>query len=107
MTQTDVVTLITVEKVQGENGYPILNEVRKTVPVEVRSVARAEFYEAMKAGVSLASAFRMWACDYDGQTLLEYNRKRYAVVRTYTGIGRTSGGAVKDGEIELNCAEVV
>ena len=34
-----------------------------------------EFYEAYKAGLELSAAFEMWACDYDGQKVIEHRRQ--------------------------------
>lgn len=108
MTLNDVATLIQRTDTIDEDGFIVPTEVRTEVPVEVRSVTRAEFYEAKKAGVALTTAFVMWACDYDGQPLIEHDGVLYAVERTYSGkrSAAAARGAVRDMEIELYCSEV-
>ena len=64
----------------------------------VKSVSRTEFYEAYKAGLSLALSIEMWNDEYAGQKEIEYNNKRYRVERTYMKDRQT---------IELNCSEVI
>lgn len=108
MTLNDVATLIQRTTTTDADGFDVTEEERTEVPVEVRSVARAEFYEAKKAGVALTTAFVMWACDYDGQPLIEHDGVLYAVERTYKGkrSSASARGAVRDMEIELYCSEV-
>lgn len=109
MTLNDVATLIQPRKTSVDSdGYDVIEEERTVVPVEVRSVTRAEFYEAMKAGVSLITAFIMWACDYAGQPYLEHDGVLYKVERAYTGRRAKNAvrGSVGDMEIELYCSEV-
>lgn len=105
----DVATLIRPSKRSVDaDGYDVIEEERTVVPVEVRSVTRAEFYEAMKAGVSLTTAFIMWACDYAGQPYIEHDGVLYKVERAYSGrhSKNAARGAVGDMEIELYCSEV-
>lgn len=92
----DEIALIEVGRTQGENGYPVETECRKEVFADVRSVKRSEFYKSLQAGLELSAAFLLRICDYEGQTRIEYEGKRYDVERVYTG----------DGElVELNCSE--
>ena len=58
----------------------------------VQSVTRAEFYNAGRAGFAPAFVFSVFAADYGGEGLLEYNGETYAVYRTY----RRGGGDGSD-----------
>lgn len=73
--------------------------IRRPVPAEpreifaqVQSVTRAEFYQAGRAGYSPAFVFSVFAADYNGDSVIEYNGETYAVYRTY----RKTGGDGSD-----------
>lgn len=92
----DVAQLIDTKTVTDPDGYRQEIKTESLVYVDVQSVKRGEYYCGRQAGVELAVSFVLRACDFGGQRLIEYDGKRYRVVRTYT----------KDGELlELNCAE--
>lgn len=98
MTLNDTIQLIDYTPVEDADGYETPIETKTEVKCDSgNGVTRAEFYEAMKAGVEMSAAFVMWACDYGGQSEIEHNAKRYKVVRSFPLAG---------GEIQLNCAEV-
>lgn len=91
----DTARLITAEAEEDAEGYETVCESASEVFVDVKSVRREEFYRSMQAGVELTIAFDMRACDYGGQSRVEYDGKQYRVVRTFS----------PDGEmLELNCA---
>lgn len=93
----DVAKLITITRTRDSDGYPVDQEATTEVYVNVKSVKRSEFYASLQAGINTTKAFVMRSCDYDGQTIIEYEGKRYSVVRTYS----------EDGElIELNCSDL-
>lgn len=47
-----------------------------------QSVRTNEYYSAVETGLSPSVEFVMKRLDYDGQLELEYNHKRYMVIRT-------------------------
>ena len=47
-----------------------------------QSVRTNEYYSAVETGLTPSVEFVMKRLDYDGQTELEYNQKRYMVIRT-------------------------
>ena len=49
----------------------------------VSSVIRAEFFDAGRNGLNPEYVFTMFFGDYNGERIVEYNGKRYAVYRTY------------------------
>lgn len=79
------------------DGYPIKTETEKTVFARKKSVARTEFYEALRSGMNPVYIFEMFAGDYDGQRLVEYEGVRYEVARSF----QTSPDC-----ISLTCKEV-
>lgn len=96
MLYRDVAQLIDTKTVTDPDGYRQETETRTEVYVDVQSVKRGEFYSGRQAGVELVISFMVRVCDFGGQRLIEYDGKRYRVVRAYT----------KDGELlELNCSE--
>ena len=66
-------------------GQYISTETSKRVFCDVRSVTRTEWFDAGRDGHKPAYCFVMFAPDYSGEELVEYNGRRYAVYRTYIG----------------------
>ena len=98
MTLCDTISLVNVVKTTDTDGYDTTTETLTTVMCDSgNGVTRSEFYEAMKAGIRLTAAFEMWACDYDGQKVIEHNGKRYNVERAFP---------LGDGAVQLNCSEI-
>lgn len=112
MDRSNVITLLSADKAQDENGVwrdvvqylttdtgeNIITEegkkilildgitVRvKTVFCNVDSVSRNEFFEAGRNGLNPEFVFTMFFGDYEGEHTLIYNGLAYAVYRTYRG----------------------
>ena len=83
MDRSDILTLITISQTQDEFGRWQKTETPLDVFVQTDSISQQEFYEAGRNGLSPEFRFRMFAGDYDGQTVCEYNGLRYAIYRTY------------------------
>ena len=99
MTLNDTIKLVDVVVAEDADGYETTAEELTEVKCDSgNGVTRAEFYEAMKAGIKLTAVFEMWACDYGGQEYIEHNGKRYKVERAYP---------LGDGAVQLNCSEEV
>lgn len=64
-------------------GAPISTETERKIYCQCRSVGRADFYDGMQAGLDQSYVFVTNPVNYQGEKLLEYNGKRYAVTRTY------------------------
>ena len=98
MTLNDTIKLVDIVAEIDADGYETFEEKLTEVKCDSgNGVTRTEFYEAYKAGLELSAAFEMWACDYDGQKVIEHRGKRYKVERAFpTG----------DGALQLNCSEV-
>lgn len=62
---------------------PLYVEERRTVLCKLKAVTRAEYYSAAAAGMRPSLVFVVHAYEYNGETLVEFEGKRYNVVRTY------------------------
>lgn len=92
---------IILRKVKNEiaNGFSAepKPETEKEVWADKRSVRRTEFYAADKVGRKVDAVFVVNAVDYDGETEIEWNKKKYDVVREYQPPNNID-------KIELTCA---
>ena len=79
----DVITLITKTMTTDEVGFPIAEETEYETFCRVDSISRAEFFNAGKAGMTPEYVFIINAVEYNGQTEVEYEGKRYTIYRTY------------------------
>lgn len=55
----------------------------------VSSVTGSEWFEGGRNGLNPQYRFTMFAPDYEGEEVLEYNGERYAIYRTYVGQNET------------------
>ena len=79
-------------------GNPIETEVKTIVYVQPRGVYSAEFYNAAQLGLKPELSLYMTnKADYDGQKVLEFEGKKYSVIRV-------DWSAQRDG-ITLVCEE--
>lgn len=60
-------------------------ETSRQVFAKVNSVTRSEFFSGGRNGLNPQLVFTMFAGDYEGETVVEYQGQRYAVYRTYKG----------------------
>lgn len=83
MDRSDVITLIAVTQTQDNYGVWRSTEKKNDVFCQINSVTRNEFFQAGRAGLNPEFQVTMFAYDYDGEKIIEYNGKRYSVYRTY------------------------
>lgn len=83
----DEITLITetfpTEKT-NENGFdnpPV--ESKNTVFCNKRSISQSEYYKAQQAGKQVEAKIEVHSADYAGEVLVEFEGKRYSVLKTY------------------------
>lgn len=79
-----VIKLIAKTITKNALGYPVSEETETETFCEERSVTRAEFFGAGKAGLTPAHVFRINSAEYSGEPEVEYNGQRFKVYRTYT-----------------------
>lgn len=80
----DVAELITQTYTTDKIGNSIPEESARVVYVEVRSITRREWYDANNAGLKPEAVLVLsTAADYEGESLVKWQGKRYSVMRTY------------------------
>lgn len=85
MDRSNVIYLISETKSQDAIGQYVSEEARKMVYCDVRSVSMTEWFDAGRDGMKPSLCFIMFAPDYEGEKIVEYNGKRYGIYRTYVG----------------------
>ena len=60
----------------------------REVFAKARSVTRNEFFEGGRNGLNPEYQFTVFHGDYNGESVIEYEGKRYAVYRTYIQPGK-------------------
>ena len=94
---------------KNENGFPVKIKNEVVVYVEEKEVVRAEFYEAMRSGITVKKILKVRAEDFEMSkhsddtgniayaTEIEYDGESYKIVRTFSR-GKS--------QIELTCGEI-
>lgn len=81
---TEILTLIQRTPARDDQGDPVIRETSRVVLCGVRSIGQREFYEASATDfhpeLKLILADYL---DYQDEQLVEYNGRRYRVIRTY------------------------
>lgn len=85
MDRSKVISLIAQTQVQDEFGVWRSTETSRTVFCSVNSVSRDEFFEGGRNGLNPEYQITMFAPDYNGESIIEYDGNRYGVYRTYYG----------------------
>lgn len=68
----------------NENGFPNPQaESVRTVFCNKRSVSQGEYYKAQQAGKQVEAKVEVHIVDYAGEVLVEFEGKRYSVLKTY------------------------
>ena len=71
------------DRVDGQ-GFPIVGqEQRRPVYASKKSVGYNEFYKAAQAGYTVELKFEIRTEEYDGETVAEYDGRRYRILRAY------------------------
>lgn len=81
---SDVCRLITQTKVKDSENYETITETARTLMCNFEDgVSQNEFYKSMKAGMQASASLDIWDVDYEGETIVEVNGKRYEVIRAF------------------------
>lgn len=83
MDRSNVIKLITETKTKNSYGVYETVLTYKQVFCNVSSVTMSEFFEGGRTGLKPEYRITMFSGDYDGEQLLEYEGKSYAIYRTY------------------------
>lgn len=83
MDRSDVCKLIAVTEAQDDYGVWRKTETKREVFCRVGPVSRQEFFEGGRIGLNPQFQITMFADDYEGEKVAEYNGKRFGIYRTY------------------------
>jgi len=83
MDRSNVVTLISETYAADDIGQMIATEVEHDVYCNVSSVTQSEWFQGGQNGLKPEYRVTMFAPDYSGQKVVEFNSVRYGVYRTY------------------------
>lgn len=84
MALSDVILLVAVSASERDaNGVPIETETSRQIYCKVTSVSRSEFFAGGRNGLNPEYRFEVFAGDYEGEPIVVYKNRRYAVYRTY------------------------
>ena len=73
----------TVGDTVDEYGEAIITETSTTVFAVRNAVKRNEFYQAQAAGLRPEITFEVYEMEYSGEGIIEFDGKRYNVIRSY------------------------
>lgn len=83
MDRSAVLTLIGMTYVKDALNQYVSQETRREVFCTVHSISGAEWFDAGRNGVKAQLKIKLFAPEYNGETIVELKGKRYAVYRTY------------------------
>lgn len=83
MDRSTPIVLIAQEYSKDQYGVLKPTQTRRQVFASVNSVTATEFFEGGRNGLNPELRFTMFAPDYNGEDIVEYNGNMYAVYRTY------------------------
>lgn len=98
MLYREIIDLVSEVPVTNEYGDTIQTETTQTVFADKQSIRQNEFYQAMATGLKPELKFVIRLIDYNNQSLLLYDNKRYNIIRTYDVDGE---------QIELTCQGII
>jgi hypothetical protein len=80
----NVIELLDVSEIINENGFSEIQvTTSKTDFVNKGSVKSNEFYAAAQSGFALEIMFTVLTWEYSNQKYVEFEAKRYKIIRTY------------------------
>lgn len=86
MDKSNIIYLIHEISEQDDIGQFVTpHEEKRQVFCDVRSITRAEWFEAGRNGMQPSLTFVMFAPDYQGEKIIEFEGRRYGIYRTYLG----------------------
>ena len=83
MDRSTPIYLVRSERTQNAIGEWISTESVRRVFANVSSISASEYFNASQIGLNPEVRFVMFAPDYDGELIVEYNGIRYSVYRIY------------------------
>lgn len=82
--RSNIAYLVTYTYQKDNYGVLQATSEKKKVFVSVDSVSASEFFEGGRNGLKPALRFTLFAYDYSGEDVIEYEGVQYSVYRSYT-----------------------
>lgn len=83
MDRSNVIKLISQTYTRDSINQMIPVDTVRKVYCDVRSITRTEWFDAGRNGLQPIYVFTMFAPDYQGEKIVEFEGRRYGVYRTY------------------------
>ena len=83
MKRVDKITLISTQYTTDEIGQKVKTEFGNSVICTVTSITRSEWVTAQQKSLSPAYVCKVFYKDYEGETIAEFQGKRYEIYRTF------------------------
>lgn len=80
---SDTIELISISRDINDVGDAVEVETLRMAYANKKSIRQSEFYQAMASGLKPEIMFEVMSFDYDGESRLKYNGKKYTIIRTY------------------------
>jgi len=82
MTKLRAIKLLKVTETLDSLKQPTTALTARELVAEVRSASQSEYFQGRQAGITPDLTFYLSIFDYDGERILEYDGKQYAIYRT-------------------------
>lgn len=79
----DVIKLISESYQKNKYGIGVPTMAYREVFCQIHSITRQEFFDAGRNGLNPAFQMTIFAAEYNGESILEYQGKTYSIYRTY------------------------
>lgn len=99
----DELTLIKYETRENDMGDVINDKVKTKVLCSVESVTRSEFYAGASHDLQPEIVFVINKYDYENQSEVEFEGRKYNVIRSYLPKGRHNPNPMDIDRLELVC----
>lgn len=83
MDRSRVCKLISETFTENQYGVPVPTETEREVFCNVRSISQSEWFEGARNGLNPEFQVIVFQYDYDGEEIVELEKERYTVYRTY------------------------
>lgn len=81
--KSDVANLVHYEYTQNQYGIQERSTSLRRVFVDVTSVGSSEWFEGSRNGLNPQFRFTVFAPDYEGEKVIQYQGTNYSIYRTY------------------------
>ena len=85
MDRSAVISLISETYSQNSRGSVIVTENSREIFAHVDSVTASEYFEGGRNGLNPEFRFTIFAYDYEGEKIVEFDGGRFSVYRVYKG----------------------